>query len=104
MIRTLLFATAANTFINLPAFAADQVVAFDRERLDDPAYVEALYADIEAMARKVCKKELRGSALYHSEMDYCVRRSVADAVEQIGHPMMTTYAEGAPEIGAVATR
>lgn len=103
MIRTLFFATAALTLSAGPALA-EQVIELDRSRLDDPAYVEALYAEIETTARAVCKADLRGSPFYHTHMDYCIKRSIADAVEQVGHPMMTAYAEGAPEIGKVAAR
>ena len=102
MIRTLFFATAALTIGAGAAIAAEKTVTLDRERLGDPAYVEALYAEIETTARAVCKTELRGSPLYHSGMDYCVARSIEDAVEQVDHPTLTAYAEGAPEIGPVA--
>ena len=99
MIRKMLFATAAFTLIQTTAFAADKVVEFDRDRLGDPAYVEALYAEIETAAAAVCKKELLGSPLYHSTMRSCIETTVADSVKKIDSEALTAYADGetAPE-------
>lgn len=94
MIRKMLFATAAFTLAQTAAFAADQVLEFDRDRLDDPAYVEALYAEIETAAAAVCKKELIGSPLYISMMRSCVSDTVAASVKKIDSTALTAYAEG----------
>ena len=99
MIRKTLFATAAFTLVQSAAFAADKVVEFDRDRLEDPVYVEALYVEIETAAAAVCKKELLGSHLYLSMLRSCIETTVADSVKKIDSATLTAYADGeaAPE-------
>lgn len=94
MIRKMLFATAAFTLTQTAAFAADPVVQFDRARLDDPAYVEALYVELETAATSVCKKELIGSPLYLSKLRSCIEATMAESVKKIASPALTAYAEG----------
>ena len=94
MIRTIAFAASVFTILQSSAFAAGVQVEFDRARLNDPAYVEALYAELETAARSVCKKELAGSPLYLAQMKSCVEATLADSVEKVGAPMLTAYADG----------
>ncbi len=94
MIRKMLFATAAFTLAQTAAFAADKVVEFDRDRLEDPAYVEALYAEIETAAVAVCKKELIGNPLYISMLRSCIEDTVTESVKKIDSATLTAYAEG----------
>ncbi len=95
MIRTFALAASVFTLAQTAAFAADKVVEFDRARLDDAAYVEALYDELEAAAKSVCKKELAGSPIYFSVMKSCVETTLAESVEKIGAPLLTAYVEGA---------
>jgi UrcA family protein len=97
MIRTMFFATAAILASSSIASAAGKAVDFDRAKLGDPAYIEALYAEIELAAVEVCKAELRGSPFYHSKVRNCVKVSMARAVAEIDAPMLTALADGAPE-------
>ncbi|WP_428407535.1 UrcA family protein [Hyphococcus sp.] len=95
MIRTLALAASVFTIAQSSAFAADMVVEFDRARLDDAAYVESLYDELEAAAKSVCKQELAGSPIYFSVMKTCVETTLAESIEKIGAPLLTAFADGA---------
>jgi UrcA family protein len=94
MVRISFFALAAFAMAQTAASAAEKVVEVDRTRLADPAYVEALYVEIESAARSVCKKDLAGSPLYMPQLRACVAKTVKDAVKQVDAPMLTAYADG----------
>ncbi|WP_425410742.1 UrcA family protein [Hyphococcus sp.] len=104
MIRTLFFATAAFSFSLGAASAAEKMLNVDRDRLADPVYIETLYAEIESAALEVCKKDLRGAPFYRSRMVSCIKFTVKNAVKQVDDPAFTTFAEGASEIGRIASR
>lgn len=95
MFRTSLFAIAASSLLLQPAYAG-QRVAYDRDALADPAAVARLYADIEAAARKVCRRDLLNSPYGYYTMDRCVKDSVARAVAEVGSSELSAYAQGAP--------
>ena len=97
MIRTIFFATAAFGMSFSAANAAGKEVEFDRDDLDDPAYVEALYTEIGLAAREVCKEEFRGSPHFNARVRHCIKVSMARAVADIDAPMLTALADGAPE-------
>ncbi|MEQ8936947.1 MAG: UrcA family protein [Amphiplicatus sp.] len=93
MFRTSLFAIAASAYLLQPAFA-DQRIAFDRADLADPEAVAALYAEIEAAARKECKRDLLGSPFGFYLLDECVKESVSRAVADADAPELAAYAAG----------
>ena len=93
MIRKTIFATAAFAVSQTAAFATETVVQFDRDRLDDVAYVEALYAELEDAATAVCKKELLGSPLYLSMLRSCIETTLEESVKKIASPTLTAYAD-----------
>ncbi len=98
MIRKMFFATAAFTLAQTAAFAGEKVVEFDRDRLNDAAYVEALYAELEDAAKAVCRDALSGAGIDLGAYSSCVEDTLADSVKQVASPMMTAYAgdEAAP--------
>lgn len=102
MIRTLFFATAAISGISTAALAGGKEVQFDRASLNEPAYVEALYAEIEQAAREVCKSELLGSPYYHSKVRSCIKASLARALADVDSPLLTAFAEGVEEMELAA--
>ncbi|MEE2691052.1 MAG: UrcA family protein [Pseudomonadota bacterium] len=93
MFRTSLFAVAASIFVLQPAFAGSKIV-FDRADLADPEAVAALYAEIEAAARKECKRDLLSSPVGVYQMKSCVKDAVARAVADVGSPELAAYAAG----------
>jgi len=93
MFRTSLFAIAASACLLQPTFA-DQRIVFDRADLADPESVAALYAEIEAAARKECKRDLLGSPFGFYMLDDCVKESVARAVADANSPELAAYAAG----------
>lgn len=95
MFRTSLFALAASA-ITLPAFAAETRVSYNPADLDDPAKVAALYAELEAAAYKVCRKELRYSPFRNHRIDDCAADALARAVDSSGLPELAAYAAGEP--------
>lgn len=103
MIRKMLFATAAFTLTQTAAFAAEKVVEFDRDRLDDAAYVEALYAELEDAAKAVCRDALSGSGVDLGAYASCVEDTLADSVKEVASPMLTAYAEDAAEPAQLAS-
>lgn len=102
MIRTLAIAASVFAVAQATASAAEMVVEYDRTRLNDAAYVEELYAELESAAKSVCKKELAGSPIIVSTMRSCIETTLAESVEKIGAPLLTAYADGA-EIQQVAS-
>lgn len=102
MIRTTFFALAAISAFAQPAFAADQVVAYDRTALSDTAEVESLYARLETAAIKACQADLSGDPLAFYKMDACVEDTVARAIAEIDSPELTAYAGAAPSESRVA--
>ena len=83
MIRKTIFAAAILAGAASPALAADLEVEYDRARLSEPAYVEALKAEIKDAAYSVCKQELIGSPLFLSKMRTCVRKTTAESVKKV---------------------
>lgn len=96
MIRTIALTASIFALAESPAIAADMQVQFDRDRLGDPAYVEALYAELETAAEAVCKEIVSTSPLYIYELKGCVEGTLASAVKEVGAPMLTAYAAGEP--------
>lgn len=88
IILSLTLAVVATT-----ANAAEQRVAVDRSRLDDPQYAAALYGEIADAARAACRAELGGSPLYQSQMRSCVKDAIARAVADVGAPELAAVAE-----------
>ncbi|MBB5517803.1 UrcA family protein [Amphiplicatus metriothermophilus] len=93
MIRTSFFAIAAITALSSSALA-DVRVRFDRDALDDPAEVAALYERIEEAARKVCREARRDGVLGHYTLRGCVKDKIAEGVAAVDSPALTAYAEG----------
>lgn len=93
--RLTLFATAAFLASSESVFAGEEI-AFDRARLDDPAYVAALHNKIEAAARKPCRATYRGDTCAASPIRGCTRTAVMDAIKDIGDPNLTAYASNKP--------
>ena len=102
MIRTLAFAASVFAVAQSSAFAAEQEVEFDRARLDDPAYVESLYAELKSAAKSVCKRDLAGAPIYFAQMKACVEATMADSIEKIGAPLLTAYANGEEPVQVAA--
>lgn len=102
MFRTSLFALAASALLLQPALAEERI-AFDRDSLSDPAKVAALYAEIEAAAHRVCRRDLLHSPYGFYTLNRCVKESVARAVAESGSPELVAYAEGAPVAKAYAS-
>ncbi|GAB4531163.1 MAG: hypothetical protein Kow00133_19800 [Amphiplicatus sp.] len=96
MIRTSLFAIAAICAVSPSAFA-DVTVRFDRDALDDPAEVAALYERIEEAAHEVCRQARRDGVLGHYTMRGCIKDKIAEGVAAVGSPALTAYAEGSDE-------
>ncbi|WP_375201516.1 UrcA family protein [Hyphococcus sp.] len=94
MIRTLAIAAAVFTVAQAPAFAREIVVEFETARLEDPAYLEAVKADINAAAAKVCKAEYAGSPLFSTQLRACVEETSADAIAEMTSKIAA--AEAAP--------
>ncbi len=103
MFRKVYFALAASA-IAFPALAAEKAIEYDTARLDDPAYVAALYEEIETAAHEVCREELRYSTDRHYMMNSCVEDAIAEAVAEVGSPMLTAAAEDPGEAVLAASQ
>lgn len=93
MFRTSLFAIAASACLLQPAFASQRIV-FDRGDLADPEAVAELYAEIEAAARKECRRDLLGAPFGFYLLDECIKESIARAVADADSPELSAYAAG----------
>lgn len=74
-----------------PAMSAERV-AFDRAQLDDPAYVAALYAQIEVAAKTECAKAISSTLYYQQRFVDCVDEAVEAAIAEIDAPALTALA------------
>jgi len=82
MIRKLSFASAA-IFCMSPAFAGDEIVSFDHQKLGDPAYMQELNGKVRSAAKKACEKELKGTMLRHYALKTCIKDTMDDAKSAI---------------------
>lgn len=102
MTRILLLAAVASVFAS-PVFARvnieipERIVKFDRSKLDDQAYVQALYERIEAAADDVCEEQFSRS----TDSDYltpkCRKISINRALRDVGEPAVKEYAQARRE-------
>lgn len=97
-----LFIAAAGTMTVLAGasgVAAQSAIAFDRAALADPAAVEALYADIRAVAERACRKEhdglsVLGARVRRVAVERCVSETVDAAVRDANAPALHALHDG----------
>jgi len=94
MTRLTIIATAAFLASTGPSLAGE-VVEYDRAKLDNPAYVEALREEIESAAEKECRTLFRGDMFRHFRIRSCIRDSVAVAMAELDAAKQTRFAEAA---------
>lgn len=102
MFRTSVFALAAIAALSTPAAAGGVTVRYNPAQLEDPAKVEALYAEIEAAALKVCRQDLLSSDFGRYRLKDCVEYSISRAVQDVGSPALSAYVAMAPAPRAYA--
>lgn len=98
MNRILLLAALASVFaapVHAGTFAEspERVVKLDRSKLDDQAYVRALYAQIETAAGDVCQEQFGNTADSIFMTKKCKKISVNRALRDVGAPAMRDYAQ-----------
>lgn len=88
MIRTITLAAAAAALLAMPAAAQVEV------RVSAVGKSAAqLHADINAAARKVCRRAANGATFFHEELDRCVKQTVSETIAKSGDPALAEAAK-----------
>ena len=106
LIATITFFTYANPSLAAKeARAASTEIEFERSKLDDPEYIDALYDAIEYVARVNCETLYEGEYNASRRIARCTQDSVARAIEEINAPLLTAHAKNAqaPQMARVNT-